>query len=184
MLSEMDVRAALLAVSGELRRAGVAHALIGGLALAPHGAGRGTQDLDLLADGDRADEVDRILAGLGYERIHRTADVGNYLSSDPAKGRVDFLFARRPLSRGMLERARSFPVLNGVEVRVVDAEDLIGFKVQSSSNNPRRRLRDMADVLALLERAPNLDLARIRNYFRLFDREKELDELLAQARRP
>jgi hypothetical protein len=56
-------------------------------------------------------------------------------------------------------------------------------KVQSSSNNPRRRRQDVQDIVVLLERTPDLDLGRIRAYFRLFDREKELDELLAEARR-
>jgi hypothetical protein len=183
MLSRMDVRAVLILVTGELRRAGIEHALIGALAMGAHGAGRNTHDLDLLADGSRADDVDRILRGLGYAVLHRTEDVGNYVSDDPAKGRVDFLFARRPHSRAMLARARARSAV-GVEVCVVDAEDLIGFKVQSSSNNPRRRRQDMADVQRILELVPDLDLDRIREFFQLFDREKELDELLALVRRP
>jgi hypothetical protein len=65
-------------------------------------------------------------------------------------------------------------------VRVVEAEDLIGLKVQSSSNDPSRRHRDLADVERLL-RTAELDLGRVREYFRLFDREKELDALLAGA---
>jgi hypothetical protein len=179
----MDVRAALVAISGELGRAGIPHALIGGLALAPYGAARATQDLDLLAHGDWADEVDRIVLALGYRRLHRSADVANYASQDPRKGRVDFLFARRALAHAMLERARSFRVLDGVEVRVVDAEDLIGCKVQASSNDPGRRFADLADIERLLSLAPGLDLDRVRAYFRLFDREKELDELLARRGR-
>lgn len=178
MLSRMDVRAVLVLVSGELRRAGIDHALIGALAMGAHGAGRFTYDVDLLADGSRAEDVDRILRGLGYAVLHRSENAGNYLSEDPAKGRVDFLFARRPHSRAMLARARPRSAA-GVEVLVVDAEDLIGFKVQSSSNNPRRRRQDMADVQRILELVPDLDLERIREYFQLFDREKELDELLA-----
>jgi hypothetical protein len=178
----MDLRAALQAVTAALSRAGVAHALIGGLAMGAHGAGRNTQDIDVLADGERAADVDRILASLGYAAIHRTPDVGNYVSDDPAKGRVDFIFARRPASLAMLRRARVFRSLD-LEVPVVDAEDLIGFKVQSSSNNPRRRDQDRADIRRILELVPGLDLERVREYFRLFDREKELDELLAEAAR-
>ncbi len=183
MLSRMDIRAVLLLVTRELRLAGIDHALIGGLAMGAHGAGRNTHDLDLLADGSRADDVDQILCGLGYTTLYRTADVGNYVSDDPAKGRVDFLFSQRPLSRAMLARARALRALE-VDVHVVDPEDLIGFKVQSSSNNPRRRRQDMADVQRILELVPDLDLERIREYFQLFDREKELDELLSLLRTP
>ena len=64
-MAQMDIRSVLLEIHSALREAGIAHALIGGLALAAHGAGRATNDLDLLADGDRSDEVDRILRERG-----------------------------------------------------------------------------------------------------------------------
>ena len=66
---------------------------------------------------------------------------------------------------------------------MVDPADLIGLKVQASSNDPSRRHRDLADIQALLRAAPHVDLARVREYFRLFDREKELDALLAELQR-
>jgi predicted nucleotidyltransferase len=80
----------------------------------------------------------------------------------------------------MLARAEVRRVL-GASIRVVDAADLIGLKVQASSNDPARRLRDLADIERLLETAA-VDLERAREYFRLFDREKELDALLARER--
>jgi hypothetical protein len=82
----------------------------------------------------------------------------------------------------MLARATSRAVTGDVQILVVDAADLIGLKVQASSNDPRRRLQDMADVQRLLAAAPELDLERVRSYFRLFDREKELDGMLEQIR--
>jgi hypothetical protein len=173
----MDLRSVLVEIHTALRDASVQHALIGGLALAAHGAARATTDLDLLADGERADDVDRIVRAHGYDCLHRTPEVANYASADRAKGRVDFLFARRPHGRAMLARAQEHPIL-GESVRVVDAADLIGLKVQSSSNDPSRRHRDLADIERLL-RAAEPDLGRVREYFRLFDREKELDALLA-----
>jgi hypothetical protein len=173
----MDLRSVLVEIHAALRDASIEHALIGGLALAAHGAARATRDLDLLADGGRADDVDQIVRAHGYDCLHRSQDVANYASADRAKGRVDFLFARRHHGRAMLARAREHPIL-GESVRVVDAADLIGLKVQSSSNDPSRRHRDLADVERLL-RAAELDLGRVREYFRLFDREKELDALLA-----
>jgi hypothetical protein len=55
-------------------------------------------------------------------------------------------------------------------------------KVQSSSNESRRFALDVADIERLLRATPGLDLARVREYFRLFDREAELDALLARVR--
>ena len=58
-------------------------------------------------------------------------------------------------------------------------EDQIGLKVQASSNDPKRFSQDMADVRMLLEtKHAQLDLALIREYFSLFNREKELDDML------
>lgn len=176
-MARMDLRSVLLELHAALDAEGIEHALIGGLALAAHGAGRATVDLDFLADGGRAGDVDRILRERGYEVLQLTENVGNYLSNDPVRGRVDFLFARRSIGRAMLARAALLDVL-GTLLRVADASDLIGLKVQASSNDPRRTRQDLADVEKLL-RVAEVDLERVREYFRLFGREKELDALLA-----
>ena len=59
----------------------------------------------------------------------------------------------------------------------------IGLKVQSSSNDPRRHRLDVADIAQLLRFAPDVDMTRVREYFRLFEREAELDSLLAEIER-
>jgi hypothetical protein len=177
----MDVRAVLLEIHAALRDSRIEHALIGGLALAAHGSARATVDVDFLADGRRADDVDRLLRARGYACLQRSEFVGNYASDRPERGRVDFLFARQVHGRAMLGRASAVALL-GERIPVVDASDLIGLKVQSSSNDPSRRHRDLADIEWLLRHAA-LDLDRVRDYFRLFDREKELDALLAAAER-
>lgn len=136
-------------------------------------------DLDWIADGRCSDTIDELLRSSGYERVHFTLHVGNYASPDPVKGRIDFLFVRRALGIAILRRASEHSVL-GERIRVADASDLIGLKVQAYANDPRRRLRDLADIERLL-RSAEVDRDRVREYFRLFDREKELDELLATS---
>jgi hypothetical protein len=177
----MDLRNVLLEIHGALRVAQIGHALIGGLALAAHGAARATVDIDWLAEGERDGDVDRILRERGYACLHRSPHAANYAAELPERGRVDFLFARQAYGRAMLARAAAREIL-GQSIRVVDAADLIGLKVQASSNDPRRRHLDLADIARLLE-AADLDLARVREYFRIFDREKELDALLAERSR-
>ena len=169
----MDVVAALERVVEALREARVGHALIGGLALAAHGAARATQD-----EGARADDVHELMQRLGYRALHRSENAANY-ASDDERGRVDFLFAQRKYTRAMLERAVLHRVPAIPELPVVDAADLIGLKVQSSSNDPSRSRIDLADVARLLRGAQDLNLDRVREYFRIFDREKELESLLA-----
>jgi hypothetical protein len=173
----MDVRAVLLEIHAALLEARIEHALIGGLALAAHGSARATVDVDFLADADRADDIDRLLRARGYACLQRSDFVGNYASDHPERGRVDFLYARLAHGRAMLGRAGAVELM-GRRIPVVDASDLVGLKVQSSSNDPSRRHRDLADIEWLLRHA-DLDLDRVREYFRIFDREKELDALLA-----
>jgi hypothetical protein len=142
---QMDLRAVLLEIHGAL----FAHALIGGLALAAHGAGRATA-LDLLADGERAEDVDRILREHGYECLLRNQYVGNYLGPTPERGRVDVLCVRRTRGRAILERAVPHAIL-GASLRVVDASDLIGLKVQSLSND--QQPFDVGEILVAPQRA-------------------------------
>jgi predicted nucleotidyltransferase len=149
-------------------------ALIGGLALASHKVIRATQDIDLLTDSEKAEVIDRELIALGYHCLHRSADAGNYLRGDE---RVDFIYASRPAARGLLSNATTVQTAFG-EVRVVSTEGLIGLKLQGFVNNPRRT-QDLEDIKALI--AANrqaLKMDEVREYFKLFDREALLEEIL------
>jgi predicted nucleotidyltransferase len=149
-------------------------ALIGGLALASHKVIRATQDIDLLTDSEKAVDIERELIALGYHCLHRNADAGNYLRGDE---RVDFIYASRPAARGLLSNATTVQTAFG-EVRVVSTEGLIGLKLQGFVNNPRRT-QDLEDIKALV--AANrqaLKMDEVREYFRLFDREALLEEIL------
>lgn len=180
----MDFARVLTAVAGGLAAAGIEHALIGAFAMAALGVPRATADVDFLADGDRSDEIDRIMTNLGYQALHRSPDTANYASSSPALGHVDFLFARRTHSRAMLSRAKPRASLRGLpDLKVLEPEDIIGLKVQSAANNSDRAALDMDDIRRLLASRPDLDLGRVREYFRIFDREAELERILAAVRR-
>lgn len=174
----MDFRGTIVNLSSAFRDANIEFALIGGFALAALGVPRNTGDLDFLAPGDRAADIDRIMESLGYRALFRSNDAANFAGMTEAHGHVDFLFARRPYSLRMLERAPRLPLLDLEGVKVVEAEDLIGLKVQASSNNPSRHALDVGDIVRLLAVHDSLDLDRVREYFRLFDREAELDALL------
>jgi len=66
---------------------------------------------------------------------------------------------------------------------VIKAEDLIGLKIQSSSNDPSRYHQDMADIEHVLQaNAGKLDMMLISEYFELFDRKIELKNLLERLK--
>ncbi len=161
-------------VIASLSKVDARFALIGGLALASHKVIRATQDIDLLTDSEKAEDIDRELIALGYHCLHRSVDAGNYLRGDE---RVDFIYASRPAARGLLSSATTVQTAFG-EVRVVSTEGLIGLKLQGFVNNPRRT-QDLEDIKALV--AANrqaLKIDEVREYFRLFDREALLEEIL------
>lgn len=161
-------------VAATLKGLGVRFALIGGLALASHKVVRATQDVDLLVDSGRADEIENALLKLGYRCLYRSGDAGNYQRGDE---RLDFLYASRPSARSFLSRASERATALG-PLHVVDAEGLIAFKLQAWVNNPRRT-QDLEDIRALLRaNRDELDLAEVREYFVLFGREDMLEELL------
>jgi hypothetical protein len=163
---------------GAFDSAGVAVALIGGLALAPYRVVRATRDVDLLVDASLGDTVDRVLASLGYRCLHRSIDAANYLRGDE---RVDFLYAHRPVARELLAGAQPRETPFG-SLRVISLEGLIAFKLQGFVNDPARQ-QDVEDIRALLRaNTGSVDLARVRDYFRLFGREALLDEILDHAR--
>jgi predicted nucleotidyltransferase len=161
-------------VIASLNKVDARFALIGGLALASHKVIRATQDIDLLTDSEKAEDIDRELVALGYQCLHRSADAGNYLRGDE---RVDFIYASRPAARGLLSNATSIQTAFG-EVRVVSTEGLIGLKLQGFVNNPRRT-QDLEDIKALIAaNRPALKMEEVREYFRLFNREALLEDIL------
>jgi hypothetical protein len=64
----------------------------------------------------------------------------------------------------------------------VSAEGLVGFKLQAFVNDPGRT-QDLEDIRALVRaNRSKLDMDEVRSYFRLFEREALLDEILREAR--
>lgn len=161
-----------------LESLGIPFALIGGLALSSHNVIRATQDIDLLTDAARADEIDKALEKLGYHCLYRSGDAGNYLRGDE---RLDFLYASRPTAVRLLSGAPELATAFG-RLRVISTEGLIAFKLQGWVNDSRRT-QDLEDIRALLRaNRDTVDLKEVREYFALFDREKLLNELLNEIR--
>lgn len=177
MISNSRLAKQLTEVAVTLEQSSVRWALIGGLALAPHKVVRATQDIDVLVDFDRADVVDAAMKKLSYADIHRSSESATYIRGDE---RVDFLYASRPIAQRLLANAIDTATSFG-KLRFVSAEGLIGFKLQGVVNNPRRT-QDIEDIRALLRANRNtLNLAEVREYFRLFNREPLFDELFKES---
>lgn len=156
-------------------------AVIGGFALPFHGVRRATGDVDFLVEARGGDALHNALCGAGYQPLHRSLDAANYRATGIPLTAVDMLYARRTPTLAMLDRARIPP--GGIGVPVVDAEALIGLKLQAIVNNPTRRRQDEADIVALMTlHLPSLDRGLLDEYFALFGQLDVLARFLDEAR--
>lgn len=158
-------------------------ALIGGFALHVAGFTRATQDIDFMVEADDIEKVREIMSSIGYDLTHESSEFSNYWHPMEPLGCVDFLHAHREYSRNMLKRAKRHDILERFQVPVLIPEDIIGLKIQSYVNNPKRQTLDMADIEFLLrENLENLNFELIREYFDLFDQTEMLEELFKRIK--
>ena len=138
-LSLMEGRGAILDVAREistyLREAGVAAAVVGGVAVVLHGHWRSTKDIDLLA-GAPLEAVAEVLTSRGFEH-------------NPA--RREFVRDGIPVHLVTAEQTGS-SLQETVEIEgvvTVPLSDLIEMKLRSGSAN-LLRAQDLADVIGLI----------------------------------
>ena len=158
----MDIKRHLNSVHQILEDEGIEHALIGGLALGAHGLQRFTNDIDFLVLGDDRGRTKQAFLKRGYRVFFESAEVMQL--QGPVQ--IDFLFANRELTKGMVTGAKP---LAGFDFKCVSVEDIIGLKIQAYKNDPKREHRDKADIQGLIERHANLDWDQVKLYADLFE---------------
>lgn len=177
----MDFLQAFRSVCGAFDAQRLRYALIGGFAMALRGVQRATVDLDFILMLEDLDRADAILRAAGYRRGFHSENVSHYSASDTTLGRIDILHAFRGPTLGMLQRAERIQVTDGIDLPVVQIEDIIGLKVQAAINDPRRALADWADIQLLVAAAAQtgqgLDWALIGDYLDIFDLTCELPRI-------
>lgn len=172
----MDLGRELAQLSARLRAAGIAHLVIGGVALAAYGFARTTLDLDFAIDGDRQDDVVALLEADGFATLHRSRGFSNHLH--PQRGRVDVVYVRDATREAMFAAARAARIGEGVEAGVPSPEHLAALKAHAIAHDPTRTFQDLADVRSLLT-LPGVDRDAVRATFRRAGIESRFDELLA-----
>jgi len=177
----MDFHRVLTEVGGQLDSAKIRYALIGGFAMAMRGVQRATVDLDLLLLLEDMEKAHSILQACGYERCFHSDNVSHYTSQAANYGRIDILHAFRGPSLGMLERAERLAITEDIIIPVVQAEDIIGLKIQAGVNDPERAKQDWLDIQSLLTAAAHhqavIDWALIQDYLAIFDLQDRLSDM-------
>ena len=179
----MDFHLVTSTLLREFQTQHINYAVIGGFALGFWGVTRATIDMDLLLLIDDATRAEEILTEQGYRCIHKSENVAQYVSDYVPYGSIDILYALREVSRHMLDRSVEVDVVEGVAIRSLVPEDIIGLKLQALVNDPAREPRDLSDIEALLlarkRGGGQVEWDTLNEYFDLFDR----GELLAELRR-
>lgn len=157
-----------------LRAAGIRYMLIGGIAVNIHGYLRATRDLDLMLLTEDADAAHDLFAKLGYETIDRRSDIASYVRN---AARLDVVYVARSISRSLLDRSQE-AAFDDLRLPAISVEGLPGLKIQAFSDDPRR-IDDLKDMIELVRlHRMDMNLEEVRSYFRLFDRERVLDDIL------
>jgi hypothetical protein len=149
---------------------GIDAAIIGGLALGAHGVQRFTNDIDFLVDGAQRLKLKQLMLGNGFTLFAESSEVIQFAGEIP----VDVLCANRPVSVALLQQAQLDPHLN---IKVISAEGLIGLKIQAYCNDPKRELRDKADIAALVEKNDALDWSTIQVLAEMFDQWHVIEQI-------
>ncbi|MBF0216631.1 MAG: hypothetical protein HQL30_06515 [Candidatus Omnitrophica bacterium] len=180
----MDFKLVFSFLIDTFEREKIDFALIGGFALQAAGITRTTKDIDLLILAQDSVKIKKALLSRGYELLHESKDVLNFLGKKPDLGKIDFLLAHRKYALGMLDRAVTRPVFDGkLRVKTIGKEDLIGLKLQSSVNDPSRYYQDMADIFSLIrENYGIIDINLVREYFEVFNKTDELEKIIEQVK--
>ena len=153
----MDILESLTWSHQKLNELNVPHALIGGMALSEYGYARGTQDVDWLIPEEFVSLVSEAFLKHGFTVYHQSPDVLQFTGL----AEIDFLIARRPISRAMIEQSH---YSKNLELSVVLPEDLIGLKIQAYAGNPKRKFKDLADIQELVTFCESLDWNKIKEY--------------------
>jgi predicted nucleotidyltransferase len=178
-----DTLAPLLAALRDLiswfENADIRGAIIGGVAASLLGRPRVTRDVDALAVLDEEQWEKFLGAGAKFGFVPRRQDALAFAQStrvllvrhDASGIDVDIVFAALPFEKDAVARAKSLS-LGGLRIPLVTPEDLIIMKAVA------RRPRDIADIEALLETHPALNLRTVRRWVREFSAALGMPDIL------
>ncbi len=145
-------------------REGIDYALIGAFALQAYGYMRATQDVDFIVRDEDQKKIIGNLESLGFETLYSSPGYSNHVHSLPSLGRIDFVYAKGKTAEDIFTQTRNILSLGDITIPVVRPEHLVALKVFAMKNDPKRALREMADIEYLLGLA-EIEMETAKKYF-------------------
>jgi predicted nucleotidyltransferase len=157
MEESSDQLGALVDAAAALSDAGIAFAVIGGIAVGIHSdVPRATQDVDIaVASSVPRETIVTTMRAAGFEHrgTHEHSENFRHASGEPVQVAIDGSFDTA------IDRATSYEI-GGASVRVVSKDDLIAMKERAASDparRPSKALQDRTDVARLKGDVPDPD---------------------------
>ena len=130
--------------------------LIGGSGLGAHKLQRDTRDIDFLIASDDFAKVEEIILALGYERLPGSSSAfRQYNHPDQAEVPVDLMLVNTS-TFGKLASDSVPAEFLGVSLRAPSVASFIALKLHALRWNPKREVKDMADISMLLRLNPGV----------------------------
>jgi len=170
---------ALRDLTAWLEAENIPQAVIGGVAVALIAQPRMTEDIDAVVSLNTDLLESFLMTGASHGFIPRISDAADFarrtrvilLQHQPTGINVDLSCGALPFEEEMIRRARKLTI-GSLNVSVASPEDLIITKAVA------HRPRDIADIEAIFNIQPDLDIERIRRWVSQFAEALEMPELL------
>ena len=172
----MDFERVLRTLAEFFKENGAEWGVIGGLAMAAHGAARTTLDVDIVVNGEIQDNLIEFLQTSGFTTLHQSTGYSNHLHKDPDLGRVDVVYVTGETGQEIFGHTKIHQGPGGMEIPVPRPEHLAAMKAYSIKNDPERTLRELADIRVLLD-VPGVDKEEVNSYFVRYGLEDLFDRL-------
>jgi predicted nucleotidyltransferase len=172
----MEIEKVLKKLLKEFEKENISYGLIGGFAIGIYGIIRATMDIDFLISQKDVQKVIDITKEMGYRIFNRSDYVLQVKHKKTDFGNIDFLIARGESGKDMLDKCVKKKIFDNYRKKVLRLEDIIGLKIQSYKNNPKRYIKENYDIEWIMEEnGKKLDWEKIKKYYVLFnDRERYL----------
>lgn len=184
-MTSKRVTAALAKLAAKLERNGIDYCVVGGNALNAHGFERATVDVDVLMTSEGRDRFVETCLGRGFARRFEGAQTKFKSTVDDVP--IDVIISGT--FPGESQREVAFPhpkdisfeesyegIPEGQTVRFIDLPNLINLKLLSYRDLPDTRMKDMVDVINLIEHnnlnesfVEHLHPSVHQNYFKALD---------------
>lgn len=171
----MGIRKQFELITDFFEKQNMDYALIGAFALYAYGYTRATQDIDFITKTEFQKKIIVFLESIGFETLNKSAGYSNHLHPIGSM-RFDFVYISGDTADTIFQSVTRKNVFKDIELPVVSPEHLIALKLFAVKNEPRRKLKELADIKEIYE-LTEIKKEVIQTYLKKYGLEEFYDEI-------